>query len=110
MRVELFAGFYSLLTTKAKLAYAQTTLLFNANNFLKSISAHRNIAFLSIKFNSSLLTLLSYLFYIRKHIRQAFDVAAGYGNAARTDELKHANASLKFVKHFLCFGVKTSFF
>ena len=29
--------------------YAQTTLLFNVNHFIKSISAHRNIAFLSIK-------------------------------------------------------------
>ena len=82
MSVTLFAGFYLLLTTKAKLFatlmitgvarhnssklgsalastvihYAQTTLLFNANNFLKSISAHHYIAFLSIKFNSSLLT------------------------------------------------------
>ena len=29
--------------------YTQTTLLFNANNFIKSISAHRNIAFLNIQ-------------------------------------------------------------
>ena len=29
--------------------FAQTTLLFNVNHRIKSFSAHRNIAFLSIK-------------------------------------------------------------
>ena len=32
--------------------FVQTTFLFNVNHLIKSISAHRNIAFLSIKFNS----------------------------------------------------------
>ena len=30
--------------------YAQTTLLLNANNYIKSISAHRNIVFFNSQF------------------------------------------------------------